>query len=421
MSVFVFESYAFNEASGEASFRYSFDGQRQFTEVVQLRIGEGGYDREVFDKALFLAFLLIGVSYYKTFPVKEARIASGVIDEVQADFMNHVYQEGLGQFAYENDLGRDDLVHFAPSSPDQKSHLPYSGNGLLSLQSGGKDSLLSAALLEDAGKTFTSFYVSSSDTHPAILDGVGEALVVVKRLIDRESLIKAAQEGGKSGHIPVTYIVLSIALLQTILLNKKTVLASIGHEGEEPREWIGDLPVNHQWSKTWAAEQLFSDYVEKYVSADIQIGSALRRYSELRIGELFAEKAWAHYGHDFSSCNLANYMQGADNTTLRWCGECPKCANSFLLFAPFIEPNELKSLFGGQDLFAKPLLAETFKGLLSIDGVAKPFECVGEIDELRYAYHSRKKGYEALPFVVPEASFDYKAEYPQQPWAATVL
>jgi hypothetical protein len=53
----------------------------------------------------------------------------------------------------------------------------------------------------------------------------------------------------------------------------------------------------------------------------------------------------------------------------------------------------------------------------------KPFECVGEIDELRLAYHKAqtKDGYEPLPFEVPSSSFDYEQTYSAQAWAAKML
>jgi hypothetical protein len=88
-----------------------------------------------------------------------------------------------------------------------------------------------------------------------------------------------------------------------------------------------------------------------------------------------------------------------------------------------LEATELQSLFNGQDLFAKPSLQETFKGLLDIDGVMKPFECVGEVDELRLAYHKAQArgGYQQLSFEVPESSFDYTQIYPAQGWAAKML
>ena len=420
MSQFIFDTYSYDAATGDARFSYKFDDGRTFEEVIVFSGRNDTYDETVLDRALFLAFIIIGTSYFKTFPTPYVAFGTGTIDQWQADFLNKVYGEGLSQFAFENSLTRQELAHFEDSHEGSVEPASYQGQGTLALQSGGKDSLLVAALLQASETPFTAWYLGSSDHHPQVLDDLGAPLVTARRSIDRPALIQAAEAGGKNGHVPVTYIVQSIALIQAVLLGKNEVLVSIAHEGEEPHAYIGDLPVTHQWSKTWEAEQLFADYVARYISPDLHIGSPLRRFSELKVAELFVKKAWQTYGHRFSSCNRANYTQGADNSELHWCGECPKCANSYLLFAPFLEAEELKSLFAGQDLFEKPILQEIFKGLLGVDGVMKPFECVGEIDELRYAYQQaqQKGGYGRVSFDVPPARFDYKHEYPAQGWAS---
>ena len=69
------------------------------------------------------------------------------------------------------------------------------------------------------------------------------------------------------------------------------------------------------------------------------------------------------------------------------------------------------------------MLENDFKGLLGIDNVMKPFECVGEIDELRKAYHlaQNKGGYAKLDFVVPESNFDYDLEFPSNNWARNIV
>lgn len=415
MSVFVFDGYSLNPTSGEAAFHYHFDKGLAYIERVQFATS-GECDQGVLDRALFLAFILIGTSYYKTVPTREVRFANHTIDEWQAVFLNKVYQEGMSQFAFENDLTRADLAQFVASGAPKEA-VPYSGSGILQLQSGGKDSLLVATLLAEKGITATPFHISSSDVYPAVLDELGVP-IVARRILDHTALTKAREQGGLNGHVPVSYIVFSIALIQAILSGKNTVITSIGHEGEEPHEWVGDLPVYHQWAKTWLAEQLFAEYVRRYVSPDIRVGSPLRQYSELKIAELFAEHAWQRFGTRFSSCNLANYKQGEQTSELRWCGECPKCANSYLLFAPFVPPDQLQALFHGHDLFAKSSLTDTFKGLLGVDGVMKPFECVAEVDELRQAYHmARARGYRVLPFDVPESDFTISTLYPSQEWA----
>ena len=132
-----------------------------------------------------------------------------------------------------------------------------------------------------------------------------------------------------------------------------------------------------------------AEYVKRYISSDIKVGSPIRKYTELRIAELFVNKCWQKYGYKFSSCNSANYKQGAQNGRLSWCGECAKCANTYLLFCPFLAPQVLQSLFDDIDLFRKPTLEKTFKGLLGIENEMKPFECVGSVDELRFAYMHR--------------------------------
>ena len=414
--LFLFDSYEFDEAEFTARFRYQNNGH-MFEEKISFSKAIDTFDRDVLDRALFLAFVLIGTSYYKTFPTRDVRLNVGAIDEWQARFFDTVYQEGLSQFAYENDLTRDDLAHFVPNGKTQTAkRYTIVDDTPLVLQSGGKDSLLLAQLFEDDNKAYSPWFLQNSEHHPAVLDTLASPLLSATRAIDLDNLAKARQNGALNGHVPVTFIVLSYALIQAILLGKNTVLAAIGKEGEEPHAIVGDLNITHQWSKTWQAEQLFAEYVQKYISPDFNIGSPLRGYSELRIAELFVNHAWERFGQKFSSCNRANYQQGGANEQLSWCGECPKCANSYLLFAPFIGRSQLDVLFG-KHLFAKLELRQTFKGLLGVDNTMKPFECIGEIDELRFAYHlSLTNGYEPLPFRVPSSNFDRFAQSDVQNW-----
>lgn len=422
MRQFIFQSYEFNKATQTAMFNYGFDDGREFQESVVFA-GTSDYDAKVLDRAMFLAFVLVGVSYYKTFPTREVLFSEHTLTQDQADFFTRVYQEGLGQFAYENNLTRGQLAQFIASADQKIKPLDYVGEGSIVLESGGKDSLLLTSLLQESGRDFTPWYVTNTADHPQVLDTLNSPLTVATRVLDYQALQQAIADGGKNGHVPVTYILQSFALIQAILLGKDTVVVSIAHEGEEPHGQIGNLAVNHQWSKTWGAEQAFASYVNDFIASGLRIGSPLRQFSEMKVAELFVRHAWGEFGHLFSSCNVANYRQGHANSTLKWCGECPKCANSYLLFAPFLEASELQTLFGGQDLFVKPLLVDTFKGLLGVDGVMKPFECVGEVDELRFAYHKAlaQGGYQQLPFEVPVSSFDYQQTYPAQAWATTML
>lgn len=417
--MFKFLDYNFDKTDFSATFRYTFlntdetDFPTDITNTIfaeRIEFAETDYviDETLLNRALFLDFILIGISYYKTHPTKKV-VLDYPLDAFQAKFFDSVYQEGLSQFAFENHLTRDNLAHFTPSSPDQSNSTllnlaDYSG--VLSLQSGGKDSLLVATILNQKNIAFTPWHCTSSDFHPIIIDHLSEnPAMLTKRFIDHKNLEKVS---GLNGHVPITYINSALALTQAILNHQPTILTAIGQEGNEPHAKIGDLSVNHQWSKTWPAEQLFAEYVHRYISKNLNIGSPLRGLSELKIAELFAKNCWQTYGHKFSSCNVANYHQGQNNRELKWCGKCAKCANSYLLFAPFLERTELDSLFPNGSLFEESSLRDDFQGLLGLGNRIKPFECVGEVTELRKAYAMKRKEYPDLPFSIPLSDFNYE-------------
>lgn len=444
-AVFRFLSYYFDRSTYTATFVYQGIDNIIFTEKIFFAPKPGTNTSsfnllddpgltQLLDQAMFLAFILIGTSYYKAHPTKNIRL-DRPLDDFQARFFSTVFQEGLSQYAFENRLTRDKLATFKPTPGFQnKPAVEYRGQGVLALQSGGKDSLLVAELLNEHNINFVPWYISSSSdrSHPNVIDHLDDGFnhqkaSVVYRQIDHLHL---QQTGGLNGHVPVTFIVESLALIQAILNNQNVILTSIGREGEEPHAMIGDLPVNHQWSKTWQAEQLMTEYIKRYLSPDLHLGSPIRHLSELRIADLFVQKCWQKYGYSFSSCNEANYKQNSQNGTLKWCGHCAKCANSYLLFCPFIPPQFLQSLFGDKDLFLDQNLTQIFKGLLGVGGEMKPFECVGSVEELRSAYHHRmttppiplpqspgttqttywQPVYANLPFRVPESNFNYLAE-----------
>jgi hypothetical protein len=424
---FFFESYTFDSESMTAQFLYSFDGERKFTESIAFDVSDAVIQEDILDRCLELAFFVIGTSYYKCFPTANAEYRGKHFTKKQAEFINRVYRDGLSQFIFENKLEPTAMVRVEGHGKELEPHV-YEGEGVLSLQSGGKDSLLLGELLNEKGISYTSWYMTSSRTYPKIIARLnGKEPRLAHRAIDKVALDSATQDGGLNGHVPVTFIALSYALIDAVLHGENVVLAAIGTEGNEPHAMVGDLPVNHQWSKTWDAERMFSDYVTTLISPHLHVGSPLRGFSELRIAELFEEICWAPYSYGFSSCNVANYEQGRLNTDLKWCGVCPKCANTFLLFSPFVIPYELRRIFDGVNLFASDnmKLQKAFKGLLGIDGVMKPLECVGEVEELRTAYYMAQEKYGEvachLPFDVPEAHFDYRKLGEVQDWTKEYL
>lgn len=390
---FKFIGYNFDPNTSLAEFSYQGKDNLIFTEKIQFSPSTVDYNHDTLDSALFLAFIIVGTSYYKAEPTTSVELDHS-LTEAQATFFNKIYQEGLSQFAFENHLTRQDLPEFKHDSSAHNSvSRTTTENKTLILVSGGKDSLLTAELIREKNHPYQTMYISSQKSYPSII-GSFNSPIIVQRLIDTENLKKA---GGLNGHVPVTLINQAIAIIQAILIGANSIELGIGREGLEPHAWIQDLPVNHQWSKTAEAQDLLHEYIDSNITTDINIDSILSNYTEIEIAEKFAKKCWSKYGNQFSSCNVANYKQTADNRELKWCGKCAKCANSFLLFAPYIKAEEQYKLFG-HDLFDDPDLTETFKGLLGVDNVMKPFECIASIDELRWAYKNKLPGYKNLPF-----------------------
>ncbi len=400
---FIFENYSFDHKTLSLTLRYSFDGTREFTETIQFYSAEKNIDLTVLDKVCEYIFLVAGTSYYKLFPSVSLDLGEITLTSEQAQLLTKLYQGGLSQYAYENELDPTILPIFTSTS-QTATPTAYDCNGTLLMQSGGKDSLLSAELLLSAGHEYTMFHVSTTGKFPAFLEEITQPLVVAKRTIDIAALKQGLADGGLNGHIPFSALFAGFALLQAVLLNKNIAVASIETSAEEPNLMIGDFEVNHQYSKKYEIEQAIQRYIHTTISPDLNYGSVLRPFNEAKIGQLFSSFAWGKYRKKFSSCNLANYKQGEDDGQLTWCGSCPKCANSFLLFAAYVPEEELLEIFSGKNLLAASDMKETYRQLLGLSDI-KPMECVGTIEEMRYLYHQALKRNSAydLGFDVPAA------------------
>lgn len=394
---------------------YSFDSQIHFTEKIQFFNKVDEYNEELLQRVCEYVFLVAGTSYYKLFPTDSFDVKDIKLNQQQALQLNRLYYGGLSQFVYENKLDPSCLAKFSAS---EENNLPieYTGEGILLMQSGGKDSLLSTELLLKAGHDFTMFHVSTTGKYPQFLDEVGKSVVVAKRTVDIPEIKRQIARGGLNGHIPFSGLFAGFALVQAVLLNKSIAVASIETSSEEPNTVMSNgFEVNHQYSKKYEVELGLQDYLHSSVSSNLNYGSVLRPFNEVKIGELFAKYSWPKYKNKFSSCNLANYKQGEDDGNLTWDGDCPKCANSFLLFAPFVSKDELLSIFNGKNLLQSEDMKDTYRELLDLSDI-KPMECVGTFEEMQHAYHlalNKDADYD-LGFNVPVPDFDVDSLHDHQ-------
>src|SRR5215469_7104025 len=120
--VFRYESYAISPETGLLSCRYSVDG-RQFEERFTLS-PEGRWDSPLVPAAARLVFLLAGVSYYKTAAPPVIDLGDTALTSREQDFLRQFYLQGLGEFAYRNNLDLSDLRISAGLLPPAKGGRP---------------------------------------------------------------------------------------------------------------------------------------------------------------------------------------------------------------------------------------------------------------------------------------------------------
>jgi hypothetical protein len=403
---FVFDSYTFNEESKILKLNYAIDDTLHFTETFRFDFPFAQYDRDMLDRAVQLLFFIAGVSYYKTYIPPEIIVRSGEIDESTAAFLSKTYQKGLGEFWYVNQLDPNTAVLFPQTTQRSLNVLSNNGEGLLVGVGGGKDSLVAIELLQKKRADITTWSLNHRPQLEPLVKRVGLPHAWVERTWD-PSLAELAKSGAYNGHIPISAIFASVGTIVAILSGKQDVVVSNEQSASEPTLTYRGVPINHQYSKSIEFEQDFQNYLKTHFGESIRYYSFLRPLSEVRIAELFAAHALQTYKGVFSSCNRA-YVHGSDH--MFWCGECPKCAFTFLILAPFVDRPELETLFGGKNLLLDPGLEPTYRQLLGIEG-NKPFECVGEIKESRAAMQLARSKYPELnkyEFELPNG-YDFRA------------
>jgi hypothetical protein len=244
---------------------------------------------------------------------------------------------------------------------------------------GGKDSLVALERVRACGIEPGTAQVGSSELIEQVAARAGTRHRRIGRRLPPE-LAALNADGALNGHVPITAINAAALTVGALLWNTGTVVFANERSADEPTLVTADgVPVNHQFAKSFEFEQLFGQWLGRYIASDLNVFSLLRRDRELAVCREFA--ALSTYHDVFSSCNRNFHLDGP--RTARWCGNCPKCRFVFLGLAPFMTPARMRDIFGS-DLLAAPDPCDGFEALLGLD-CARPFECVGEADEARAA------------------------------------
>ncbi|WP_368561839.1 UDP-N-acetyl-alpha-D-muramoyl-L-alanyl-L-glutamate epimerase [Pseudoxanthomonas sp. UTMC 1351] len=381
---FRFARCSLDAETGVARLVYAFDDGPELTETVTIPGAPFALNAEqeaAAQRALRLLHLITGVSYYKAAVPAEIRIDGYAIDSATAVLLEQTYVHGLGEFAYRNGLNLHGRIRFPVS---QSSVAPAAAalglrqHALVAI-GGGKDSLVSIEALRSADVEQTVAWIGGSQLISVCAARTGLPTLNVGRALAPE-LFEFNRQGAWNGHIPVTAINSAILVLAAVLHGANQVVFSNERSASYGSMIPGTGEVNHQWSKGWTFEQIFGEYVQTHVAADLHYYSLLRPLSELAVARQFAKTD--HYDAHFSSCNRNFHILG-ERPVNRWCGVCPKCHFVFLALAPFMPKPRLVSIFG-RNVLDDVSQVGGFDALLEYQD-HKPFECVGEGQESRAA------------------------------------
>ena len=383
IKAFRFVRCEFDAQTGVALLGYAFDNGEELVETVQFPGAPftlSQQQKTASEQSLKLLHLIAGVSYYKAAVPPEIRIESASIDVDTANFLQTLYENGLGEFAYRNGLNLRGKIKFPHSAESQAGadSANLKQHALVAI-GGGKDSLVSIEALRAAGINQTITWIGSSPLIKACAERTGLPLLNIERKLPA-ALFEMNKQGALNGHIPVTAINSAILVMAAILNQSNQVVFSNERSASYGSIIPGTGEVNHQWSKSWAFEQAFAAQVKKTVASNLNYYSLLRPFSELAVARAFA--SIDRYDAHFSSCNRNFHILG-DKPAQRWCGVCPKCHFVFLALAPFMPKPRLLNIFG-RNLLDETEQTAGFDALMEYQD-HKPFECVGEGKESRAA------------------------------------
>jgi hypothetical protein len=222
------------------------------------------------------------------------------------------------------------------------------------------------------------------DRFAAIEDAAAVTTLPVLRITrEIDPLVRRSHElGFFNGHVPITAVITAGALVAATLDRRDAVVLSNEWSASVPTLVHRGHPVNHQWSKGVEFEEGFARLVASSIGPRVAVFSYLRSRSELWVAQQFS-RLTAFHGV-FRSCNRA-FRQDRSQRLNHWCGVCDKCCFIDLMLAPFMGASELRAVFGGREPLENPELEVRFMNLLGLVPDAKPFECVGDVNECRAA------------------------------------
>ena len=317
------------------------------------------------------------------------------------------FKHVLGQWRYENGMANWEPQFSCPvqtAEPVPAKMKPpqvFSENTAVeSIQycGGGKDGLLSMKLLEKAKAPYSSFsysisqYGSARDQFERVRPVLQQCKAVKNHFVmitdafldiplntDDQWFKKLGSKSRSDAALTELFSILPIMLhygyRYAVIGNEHS--ANVGN-----LDWAdeGGNPVNHQWIKSYEAEQIFSQYISQFIVMEGRYYSILQPIHDVVIFTLLRQHLdCVPFVH---SCNVLP----------PWCKRCPKCCYVWLGFQAYLPQDIIDPMFDNENLFDAEENQVFFTQMLGL-GDHKPFECVGEIREAQLAFElCRRKG-----------------------------
>lgn len=384
--------------AGELTFSYKIELENgtvhEFTErlvlpePVEVSVGSS----PAVQATLRLVHMLLGTSYFKLFGPAEIR-HTYKISQLEADYWNTMYTQGMGEYYYVNGLEYEGRVNFPfelgyqPEMPEGGVEL---GNRALIMHGGGKDSIVSVEIARKAAMEYDLFAMNESDIQQSVADVMGKKTYAIKKTIDPR-LIELNKAGNVyNGHVPIAAIYCALAVLYGLLKGYKYVVVSNEHSATYGNVDYKGLKVNHQWDKSEYYEDLFRSYLKLNISSDVEFFSLLRPLYEIKIAEIFSH--FPQYFEAFSSSNH-NFLLDPSGVKKRWSVDYSKGKVEFVwaILSACLSRSDMLRIFQ-EDIYARVDVLDKFKELLGVKDI-KPLECVGTPEETQVAmYRAHTRG-----------------------------
>ena len=258
---------------------------------------------------------------------------------------------------------------------------------LLKLCGGGKDSLVSAKLLERAGIRYDAMIYSHDIYGPAqrqhdLIDGMLRHTAARAR---HRAWVYDTGLDSPAARVYPEYGVKNILAAETVssywtalpiaLQHNYTRVALGVTKSTDEHNLVWDKTgeeINYLWGMSTEAERLLHDYIRAELVADARFFHLLRPIYDVVVFNLLAK----------DSAAVPSTHSCAQQKP--WCCRCPKCIYVWMHLVAYLDEGVVDQMFD-KNLFDMPENRLFIRKMMGLEGY-KPSDCMGTVSETQVAY-----------------------------------